>query len=94
MGVILGGCVFGGIAATFSGHPPLKSMLDLCDKIKLWAVIVALGGTLPSFKILEVGVFNGDIRGLLKQVFYILSALSGAQMGYRIIYYLGGVNKL
>ncbi len=94
MGVILGGCFFGGIAATFNGHPPLKTMLDLCEKIKIWAIIVALGGTFPSFKMLEVGIFNGDIRGLFKQVIYILSALTGAQLGYRLIYYLEGLSKL
>ncbi|SCX79142.1 YtrH family sporulation protein [Alkaliphilus peptidifermentans] len=88
LGVMIGGCLFGGIAATFNGHPPLKTMLDLCEKIKIWAIIVALGGTFPSFKVLEIGIFNGEIRGLVKQVIYILSALLGAHIGYRLIYYL------
>ncbi|KAB3531830.1 YtrH family sporulation protein [Alkaliphilus serpentinus] len=90
LGVIIGGCIFGGLAATLNGHPPLKTMLDLCEKIKIWAIIVALGGTFPSFKILQVGLFNGDIRSLAKQVLYILSALMGAQVGYLLMYYLEG----
>lgn len=94
LGVIIGGSVFGGLAATFSGHPPLKTMLDLCDKIKIWAIIVALGGTFPSFKVLEVGIFNGEIRGLVKQVIFILSALVGAHIGYRLIFFFEGSGKL
>jgi len=90
LGVILGGCIFGGIAATFNGHPPLKTMLDLCGKIKVWAIIVALGGTFPSLKVLEVGILNGDVRSLIKQILYILSALMGAHIGYLLIYYLVG----
>ncbi len=88
LGVMLGGCIFGGVAATINGHPPLKTMIDLCDKIKIWATIVALGGTFPSLRLLEIGIFNGELRGLLKQLFYILSALSGAQLGYQLINYL------
>lgn len=90
LGVILGGCIFGGIAATFNGHPPLKTMLDLCQKIKIWAIIVALGGTFPSFKVLEMGLLTGDIRSLIKQILYILSALMGAHFGYLLIYFLEG----
>ncbi|MDR5659198.1 YtrH family sporulation protein [Serpentinicella sp. ANB-PHB4] len=88
LGVMLGGCIFGGVAATLNGHPPLKTMLDLCDKIKIWAVIVALGGTFSSIKILEISIFNGELRGLFKQVIYIVSALSGAQLAYKLIFYL------
>lgn len=94
LGVMLGGCIFGGVAATLNGHPPLKTMVELCEKIKIWAIIVALGGTFPSFKVLEVGIFNGEVRGLIKQVVYILSALSGAQLGYQLIFYLEGSGSL
>ena len=94
LGVIIGGSIFGGLAATFTGHPPLKAMLELCDKIKIWAIIVALGGTFPSFKVLEVGIFNGEIRGLVKQVFFILSALAGAHLGYKLIFLFEGSKGL
>lgn len=94
LGVLLGGCLLGGVAAAVIGHPPLKTMIDLCERIKIWAIIVALGGTFPSFKVLETGIFNGEIRGLVKQMIYILSALAGAHIAYRIIYYLEGSGKL
>ncbi|GAB6086097.1 YtrH family sporulation protein [Alkaliphilus crotonatoxidans] len=88
LGVMLGGCIFGGVAATINGQPPIKTMIELCDKIKIWATVVALGGTFPSFKLLETGIFNGELKSLLKQLFYILSALSGAQLGHQLINYL------
>lgn len=91
---MLGGCIFGALAATLCGQPPLKAMLDLCDKIKIWAVIVALGGTFSSIKLLEIGIFNGEIKGLVKQVIYILSAISGAQLAYKLIYYFEGSGRL
>ncbi|KAB3537800.1 sporulation protein [Alkaliphilus pronyensis] len=94
LGVMIGGCFFGGVAATLNGHPPLKTMLDLCNRIKVWAIIVALGGTIPSIKVLEIGIFNGEVRGLVKQVVYILSALLGAHIGYMLIYYLEGSGSL
>ncbi len=90
LGVIIGGSIFGGLAATLTGNPPLKTMLELCDKIKIWAIIVALGGTFPSFKVLEVGIFNGEIRGLAKQVIFILSALVGAHIGHKLIFLFEG----
>ncbi|MCC5911220.1 MAG: YtrH family sporulation protein [Clostridiaceae bacterium] len=94
LGVLLGACLFGAVAATLNGHPPLKTMIDLCEKIKLWAIIVSLGGTFPSFKMLETGIFNGEIRGLTKQIIYILSALLGAHVAYKIITFLEGSGKL
>lgn len=94
LGVLLGGCLFGGVAASFIGHPPLKTMVDLCEKFKIWAIVMALGGTFSSFKVLETGIFNGEIRGLVKQMFYILSALAGANVAYKILYYLEGSGKL
>ena len=94
LGVLLGACLLGGVAASFIGHPPLKTMMDLCERIKLWAIVVALGGTFPSFKVLETGIFNGEIRGLIKQMFYIISALAGANIAYKIICYLEGNGNL
>ncbi len=90
LGVIIGGSIFGGLAATLIGHPPLKTMLELCEKIKIWAIIVALGGTFPSFKVLEIGIFNGEFRSLVKQVIFILSALVGAHIGHKLIFLFEG----
>lgn len=84
-GVIIGASAFSGIAAILLNHPPLKIMSDLSNSIKIWAVATALGGTFSSFSILEEGIFKGELRGMLKQIFYILASLIGANLAVNSI---------
>lgn len=84
-GVIIGASAFSGIAAILLNHPPLKIMSDLSNSIKIWAVATALGGTFSSFSILEEGIFRGELRGMLKQIFYILASLIGANLAVNSI---------
>ena len=60
-------------------------MLDVSKSIKIWAVAVALGGTFTTFEIFEKSLFQGDIKSTLKQAFYIVAALIGANSGYSFI---------
>jgi len=85
LGVIVGASLFAGVAALINNHPPLKTMLDFSDSIKIWAVAVALGGTFSSFQILEQGLLKGEIRSIGKQAIYVLVALLGANSGCNII---------
>lgn len=43
-GVIFGASSFAGFGALINNHPPLKTMIDLANSIKIWAVATALGG--------------------------------------------------
>ncbi len=80
-GVITGVGIFAGVAAFICDHPPLKTMLEIIGSIKIWAVAIALGGTFSSFEIIEQGLFKGEIKTIIKQLLYILSALLGANSG-------------
>ncbi|CAG7839871.1 YtrH family sporulation protein [Clostridium haemolyticum] len=84
-GIIIGGSVFAGIGALITNHPPLKTMIDLGESIKIWAVATAIGGTFSSFQIIEEGFFRGNINSLIKQVIYILAALIGANIALRFL---------
>lgn len=84
-GVILGASAFGGLAAIINNEPPLKTIVELAGSIKIWAVATALGGTFSSFEMLDEGVFNGEIRVLIKQMTYILIALLGANTGFYLV---------
>lgn len=84
-GVIIGACSFAGVGALVNNQPPLKTMMDLANSVKIWAIATALGGTFSSFEAIEEGIFNGDIRTIVKQVIYILAAIIGANVGYRVI---------
>ncbi len=79
-GVIIGASFFAGIGAILNNHPPLKTMMEVSSAIKIWAVAVALGGTFPSFEVIDHGIFKGEFRGVIKQIIYILIALIGANM--------------
>jgi hypothetical protein len=84
-GVIVGASLFAGLSAIINDHPPLRTMLVIAGSIKIWAVAVALGGTFSSFEILEKGIFNGEIRSIIKQAVYVIVAVVGAHVGYRFI---------
>ncbi len=84
-GVIAGASLFAGIGALINNHPPLKTMFDVADSMKIWAVVVALGGTFSSFQIIEKGLLKGDLRSLVKQIAYIIIALVGAHLGYSFV---------
>ena len=84
-GVIVGASFFAGIGAVITDHPPLKAMLDLARSIKIWAMAVALGGTFSSFAVIEKGLLQGEIKTILKQAVYVLTAILGANTGYLFI---------
>jgi len=84
-GVVAGASVFAGLSAIVTNHPPLQTMVEIAASLKIWAVAITLGGTFSSFEALELGLFAGDVRTVLKQVFAIIAALMGANAGYTLI---------
>ncbi|OPJ57245.1 YtrH family sporulation protein [Alkalithermobacter paradoxus] len=93
-GVIIGASLFAGLGALINNHPPFKTMFDVASSIKIWAVVVALGGTFSSFEIIEQGIFKGEIRSVIKQIGYILIALIGANLGCGLIKLIRWCSKL
>ena len=44
LGVILGGSVLGAVAGFLSaGQPPFYSIVELAERLKIWALVSALG---------------------------------------------------
>lgn len=82
---MVGASVFNGIGAVITNQPPLKTMMDTANSTKLWAMAIALGDTFSSFAIIEKGLLGGEFKSLIKQGFYVLTALLGANMGYEFI---------
>lgn len=84
-GVMIGGSLFAGIGALINNQPPLKTMMDISRSLKIWAIAASLGGTFTTFEIIEKGLVQGDVKSILKQTVYILSALIGTNIGYSLI---------
>ena len=87
-GIVLGASISAGVGALLNNPPPLKTMLDMADSIKIWAIAAGLGGTFSALEVLEKGLFQGEVRSILKQVVFILPPIWGANMGCRFIYLL------
>jgi len=90
LGLILGAAFVGSLGAVVARQPPTGTMLRLAQEIKIWAIVAAIGGTFSTIEIIESGIFQGDVIGLIKQLFYVLSSLAGAQFGYYVIVMLIG----
>ncbi|MCL6612520.1 MAG: YtrH family sporulation protein [Peptococcaceae bacterium] len=85
LGVMLGSVLVGSLSAVLVREPPVAVMLKLARDMKIWAIAAAIGGTFSTFEILESGLFSGEVRAVIKQVLYIISALAGTQAGYYLI---------
>ncbi len=84
-GVVIGASLFSGLGAIITNNPPFKVMTEVAGSIKIWAIAASLGGTFTSFAMIEKGLFEGEIKTLMKQAFYILISLTGANVGYEFI---------
>lgn len=90
LGVVLGGVVIGSLASIVHLGSPVQSMLLIARQIKLWAVVVSIGGTLPTIRAIESSVWTGEIRLLIQQLAVIMSGFIGASVGYWIILVIAG----
>lgn len=93
MGILLGAALIGSLAAVMVRESPLGTMLRLAREMKIWAVVAAIGGTFSTIEILESGFFKGEIIAVIKQIFYIISAIAGTHLGYLIVLALAGEGK-
>lgn len=85
VGVVVGGSVIGSIGAFLSNEPPLKTMNQLANNLKIWALVAAIGGTFDMISSLERGLFYGTPTEVVKQILLVMSAMSGAYTGSQFI---------
>ncbi len=88
LGVLIGGTLIGAIGAFLAGEPPLTKMFEFANRLKIWALVAAIGGTFDAVYSFERGIFLGETRDIVKQVLLIVSAMGGAQTGWVIVTWL------
>ncbi|MEC2077690.1 YtrH family sporulation protein [Metabacillus fastidiosus] len=88
LGVILGGALIGAFGAFLTGEPPLSKMFQFADRLKIWALVAAIGGTFDAFYSFERGILDGQTKDIVKQVLLIISAMGGAHTGWMFINWL------
>ncbi len=89
-GVLVGGALCGSFAAFITKSSPFNMMRELVRVYRIWAIVVAIGGTFPTIRIIESGLFDGQLLALFRQLAIIVSALLGAYLGYWLIITLTG----
>src|SRR5690606_124291 len=87
-GCVLGGSLIGGLAAFLTGEPLLTEIARIADRIRIWAIIAAIGGTFDTLYSFERGFLDGGTKDLFKQFLLILSAMGGAKAAAFIITWL------
>ncbi len=92
-GVVFGACMLAGIGAVLTLQPPGLTMKNLAENIKIWAVVVAIGGSIDPVRYIEFHLSQGEINPAIKQVLYIIGAFMGAHIGTELIKWIcdGGV---
>lgn len=89
-GVVLGGAIVGSFATLLTTGSPLQTMNMLAKSVKLWAVVVAMGGTFPTIRAIESGLAGGEVFTLVRQVATIIAGFGGATCGYAIVMAITG----
>lgn len=87
-GVVLGGSLIGGLAAFITGEPLLTEIAKIASRVRIWAIIAAIGGTFDTVYSFERGFLDGGTSDLFKQFLLILSAMGGAKTAALIIDWL------
>lgn len=88
LGVTLGGSLSGAAASLLVGGHPMDRLRFLADEMRLWGILVAISGSFEPLRGLEMGLFAGQGRVLLRQVSYVLTAMVGANVAYYLLQHL------
>ena len=84
-GVVVGGSLLGGLAALVTGRSPIATIQELARAIKLWAVVVAVGGTFPTLQAIESGLLARQPAVLGRQMLVMAAGMAGAQAGQWLV---------
>jgi hypothetical protein len=84
-GVVIGGSMLAGVGAVFMLMPPATAMLDTALRLKIWAIVAAIGGSIDPVKVIESNITLGQLSPAAQQICFILFAFLGAHMGTELI---------
>lgn len=84
-GVVVGGSMLAGIGSVFVLAPPAVIMVETATKLKIWAIVAAVGGSIDPMRLIESNMLDGHLSPVVVQIFYILCSFLGAHMGTELI---------
>lgn len=77
-GVVLGGSLIAGVGAVFMLMPPATVMIDTATRLKIWAIIAAIGGSIDPVRVIESNISAGQLSPAVQQICFIFFAFLGA----------------
>ncbi|CAM3450059.1 YtrH family sporulation protein [Marinicrinis lubricantis] len=89
-GVVIGASLMSGIASVLTLQPPGYSMQEVAQRIKIWAIVASIGGTIDPFREMESHFLSSQYSPVIKQILYIVSAFMGAYCGTKLMEWLSG----
>lgn len=84
LGVVIGGTIFGSLSSLFIFESPIKIINSILNDIRLWAILVGLGGSFTTIRGLEIGL-SGEFTQLAKQGLILSGAFLGSYYGFKLI---------
>lgn len=84
-GVIIGGSTLAGIGSVFMLLPPAATMLDTAARLKIWAIVAAIGGSIDPVRVIERNIALGQLSPAVQQICFILVAFLGAHLGSELV---------
>ncbi len=84
-GVVVGGTLLAGIASVLASSPPSHMMIDTASRLKIWALVAAVGGTIDPMRVIESNISQGHLSPVAQQLLFIIFAFIGAHAGTELI---------
>lgn len=84
-GVVMGGAMLAGVGAVFMLLPPATVMLDTALRLKIWAIVAAIGGSIDPVRVIESNISAGQLSPAVQQIAFIVFAFLGAHVATELV---------
>ncbi|WP_199615757.1 YtrH family sporulation protein [Paenibacillus alkalitolerans] len=84
-GVVFGASMLAGVSSIITMQPPSSTMRLLAENVKIWAVVVAVGGTIDPLRVIDWNINEGHLSPAFKQILLIFCAFAGAHSGTELV---------
>lgn len=84
-GIIIGGSMLAGIGSVFMLLPPATIMIDTAARLKIWAIVAAIGGSIDPVRVIESNLTAGQLSPAAQQICFILFAFLGAHLATEMV---------
>ncbi|GKU75786.1 YtrH family sporulation protein [Paenibacillus sp. L3-i20] len=84
-GVVIGGSMLAGLGSVFMLLPPATVMVDTALRLKIWAIVAAIGGSIDPVKVIESNFAAGQLSPVAQQICFIMFAFLGAHVATELV---------